>query len=821
MCIFLDDFNFISLISSDNESIKLVIHYGGSVSKEDNDYRYIGQLGCESVQWKASEIRWENFETFLRDSKVLAPIALIWYKEVAKEMSELKYVFDNMNVDMGELRLVGQVAGEIHVFIQHECLEHVNRREDDDDGHDADEDVDDNDGDEDESEDDDDERPRENDEPEKSEDETPAEENVHENQEKDMVGEGDQNVVDDGDEVVIDAGNGADDERFNSLFEEGAKCKKPDCHDDEEKDEEAREVEESDEEYKGYELGDDEYPDTPVESDEEWEQWTNQKISKGKGNSKFHGDFDKPPYIWLFQKFHSGMEFKDQLLRYSLNTQYDVKMARSEANRIAAICCKEKCKWRVYCSVEVPLNKWMVKVCHMNHNHGKSSRVSMLKQGVIAGLFREELRRNINLPASEIKDTIKARYNIVVPISKCYRGRRIALDTIVQAQSIQFGMLWDYEAELIRTHPRITTEVCTVPVNGGQMFDCFYICFEEFREAWKNNCRPVIGLDGCFLKWELTGDLLSAVGRDADNRMFPIAWAVVRGENKDTWGWFIKKLKQDLDLGEGDNFTIISDKQKVNKHCCSMFASLNLYMQIMLVMFWQGLVIAVGNELRKAEHRMCARHIYANWKKTFSRSEYKNLFWGVAYSYNEGEYNDKMKLVESYDPAAHASLVSLEPHRWCRAFFSLESRCHDVHNNLSEAFNRTIKIARSKPILNLLEDIRRQAMRRISRRYMKAYNCDTILTPITMAILEKARVDNKHCSMIKSSSSLYEVLEFALTCSYTVNITTHECACRRWDLTGIGFWFVNSNMYALRLSYLISSYLISCSFMESDDRYTM
>lgn len=33
----------------------------------------------------------------------------------------------------------------------------------------------------------------------------------------------------------------------------------------------------------------------------------------------------------------------------------------------------------------------------------------MLKQGMIASLFREELRRNISLPAAVIKDTTKER----------------------------------------------------------------------------------------------------------------------------------------------------------------------------------------------------------------------------------------------------------------------------------------------------------------------------------------------------------------------------------------------------------------------------
>lgn len=137
----------------------------------------------------------------------------------------------------------------------------------------------------------------------------------------------------------------------------------------------------------------------------------------------------------------SGLEFKDQLLRYSLKTQYDVKIAKSESNRIAVVCCGENCKFRVYFSFEPPINKWMVKVCQMRHNHGKSSRVSMLKQGVIAGLFREEIRRNISLQAAVIKDKIKERYNIVVPLSKFYRGRRLALDSILEAQTTQFGKL--------------------------------------------------------------------------------------------------------------------------------------------------------------------------------------------------------------------------------------------------------------------------------------------------------------------------------------------------------------------------------------------
>ena len=76
-------------------------------------------------------------------------------------------------------------------------------------------------------------------------------------------------------------------------------------------------------------------------------------------------------------------------------------------------------------------------------------------------------------------------------------------------------------------------------------------------------CRKVIGLDGCFLKGTIKGELLTAMGRDANNQMFPIAWAVINVENKDNWLWFLVSLGDELNLNRGADFTIISDGHKV------------------------------------------------------------------------------------------------------------------------------------------------------------------------------------------------------------------------------------------------------------------
>jgi len=67
---------------------------------------------------------------------------------------------------------------------------------------------------------------------------------------------------------------------------------------------------------------------------------------------------------------------------------------------------------------------------------------------------------------------------------------------------------------------------------------------------------------GSFLKWKLKGEILAAVGRDVDNIIYLIAWAVVRVEDNESWAWFVDHLKKGLGLALGGDLTVISDKQK-------------------------------------------------------------------------------------------------------------------------------------------------------------------------------------------------------------------------------------------------------------------
>jgi hypothetical protein len=102
-----------------------------------------------------------------------------------------------------------------------------------------------------------------------------------------------------------------------------------------------------------------------------------------------------------------------------------------------------------------------------------------------------------------------------------------------------------------------------------------YVSLVATKKGFLEGCRPIIGIDGCFLKGSFKGQLLSAVGRDGNNNIYPIAFVVVKAEVKDSWIWFLETLVSDLGTyARHARPTFISNQQKV---IFSFFFSNTLY----------------------------------------------------------------------------------------------------------------------------------------------------------------------------------------------------------------------------------------------------
>jgi hypothetical protein len=70
-------------------------------------------------------------------------------------------------------------------------------------------------------------------------------------------------------------------------------------------------------------------------------------------------------------------------------------------------------------------------------------------------------------------------------------------------------------------------------------------------------------VDACHLKGHLSDQLMCAIGKDGNDDMFPIAYAVVEAETKDSWSWFLSILIEDIGSIDERAWTFMSDLQKV------------------------------------------------------------------------------------------------------------------------------------------------------------------------------------------------------------------------------------------------------------------
>ena len=136
----------------------------------------------------------------------------------------------------------------------------------------------------------------------------------------------------------------------------------------------------------------------------------------------------------------------------------------------------------------------------------------------------------------------------------------------------------------------------------------------------------------------------------------------------------------------------------------------------------QGLIEAVKDILPAAEHRQCARHIYANFKKRFNLAQFENLFWKASKASTVTQFNGVMNEIRQINPAAYDYLTEKNPNSWSRAFFQLGNACDAVENGYSESFNSVLQEARKKPIISMLEDIRLYVMARLYNMRMKGQN---------------------------------------------------------------------------------------------------
>ncbi|MBA0618602.1 hypothetical protein Godav_027922 [Gossypium davidsonii] len=309
------------------------------------------------------------------------------------------------------------------------------------------------------------------------------------------------------------------------------------------------------------------------------------------------------PHFYIGMLFKYGEQFKSTIRKYSMCCKRELKIIRNEPNR--------------------------VKIFHDEHNYCVRFRNKMVNVEVIAEHFEATIGDHPKMKLREIQRRVSSEMHVNINMTRCRRAKKTVKDKLVRNFVQEFAMLWDYADELILKNPRNTIKMAVnrFTLESLPHFKRLYVCFGALKRRWKEGCRPILDLDGCFLKGPFKGLLLAVVGKDGNNQMYPVAWANIEGECIDSWAWFLSLLTPSL-----------------------------------------GMEDAINDILPRVEHRNYARHVLSNWFGRKKANTFEFAFWKVMKSTTEREWKQNKEDLYKLDEGVAKDLFSKISKAWTKAF---------------------------------------------------------------------------------------------------------------------------------------------------------
>ncbi|GJW06787.1 hypothetical protein Tco_1569210 [Tanacetum coccineum] len=144
--------------------------------------------------------------------------------------------------------------------------------------------------------------------------------------------------------------------------------------------------------------------------------------------------------------------------------------------------------------------RWEVRTLIEDHTCIQSRAIKACTSRFLADHVIKSLATNPDIPVRAVQDQMQKQFEVGVSKMKAFRAKRIASDIMTGSYREQYSLLREYAQELI-----------------GLMYN-------------KNQIQSLLQelLEGC--PWP--GQILTAVGVDANNGIYPVAYAIVEAESK-------------------------------------------------------------------------------------------------------------------------------------------------------------------------------------------------------------------------------------------------------------------------------------------------
>ncbi|KAL0539482.1 hypothetical protein IC582_023696 [Cucumis melo] len=321
-------------------------------------------------------------------------------------------------------------------------------------------------------------------------------------------------------------------------------------------------------------------------------------------------------------------------------------------------CIDNKCGWRLRAvrlknsnifkiKKYVKVHSCSLEFLNRDHRQEKSWAVGELIKSKFKGPGR------IYKPRDIIED-MRQDYGINMSYEKAWCARENAYERVRGSPEESYNLLRRYGEALKFTNPGT---IFHMELEDDHFFKYLFMAIGACVRGFLNCIRPVIVMDGTFLKNKYRGQLIVAVCLDGNNQIYPLAFGV-----------------------EVPNLGFVTDR----KTC-----------------FAKG----ISSVFPSAFHGPCVQHLSQNLHDKYKNDTVATLFYNASRTYRESTFVEAWRHLLAFPNGSGKYLNDVGIARWSRVHCP-GRRYNMMTTNIAESMNSILKEPRDLPIASFLENVR-------------------------------------------------------------------------------------------------------------------
>ncbi|RYR08886.1 hypothetical protein Ahy_B05g076746 isoform B [Arachis hypogaea] len=372
-------------------------------------------------------------------------------------------------------------------------------------------------------------------------------------------------------------------------------------------------------------------------------------------------------------------------------TEFQYKVVESDHRWYVGKCSEfgNGCTWLIRLSLRKRKGIWEVKRYNGPHTclaTSISSDHRSLDHSVISAFIMPMVRADASVSIKVLLNATAAHFGFRPTYRRVWMAKQKAVGLIYGDWDESYSEIprWVLGVQLTMTGTVAVLRTSPVLVGGQvdesqayfhRLFWTFPPCIEAFR-----HCKPLVSIDGTHLYGKYGGTLLIAIAQDGNSNILPVAFALVEGENAESWTFFLSHLRQHVTPHPG--LLVISDRHNGIK---------------------SALEAPDGGWLPPSAYRaFCIRHVAANFALTFKGKDARRLLVNAAYAKTEVEFDYWFDILRSEDPAMCEWANRIDYSLWTQ-HRDEGRRFGHMTTNISECVNSILKGVRNLPVASLVK----------------------------------------------------------------------------------------------------------------------